>query len=154
MLTMCMLIDTTLREGEQRYGVYFDAETKLALARGLALLGVEELELGCVGPDLSDMAALAEGLRAGPDRVPALTAWCRLSEADLERAAPLATPGGLDRVHMGAPVSDAHLSSRLGLDRRGLLARLEACLGRARDLGLAWLSVGLEGRLPRGTPAS
>ena len=44
-----MLIDSTLREGDQRFGAYFDADAKHAILDRIAAVGVEEIEAGCAG---------------------------------------------------------------------------------------------------------
>lgn len=49
-----------------------------------------------------------------------------------------------DRVDLGVPASEAHRDKRLSLTRAGLFLRLKAVLGRARDLGMPYVSVGLE----------
>ncbi|WP_029896466.1 LeuA family protein [Desulfohalovibrio reitneri] len=134
-----MLIDTTLREGEQRYGVYFDAEAKLALLDSLLAAGVEEIECGVAGrcPDTPGLVARGRE-RAGQGQ--AISVWCRAAEADLELAASLRP----DRVCLGLPVADAHLEKRLRISRAGLVHRLERLLIQAEELGVAYLSVGLE----------
>src|SRR5689334_22786143 len=75
-----MLIDTTLREGEQRYGVYFAPEDKERIVDGLVRLGVEEIELGVAGRDgcvsrlmgfaRARIAELAESGRPGGPKGP------------------------------------------------------------------------------------
>ncbi|MCG8376212.1 MAG: homocitrate synthase, partial [Chlorobiales bacterium] len=43
---MVAILDTTLREGEQTPGVYFDEHIKLAIARQLDAIGVDFIESG------------------------------------------------------------------------------------------------------------
>ena len=132
-----MLIDTTLREGEQAFGNYFSEETRQRLAQGLFAVGLDELECGCVGREgLGDFLAWARP-RAGRS---ALSVWCPCRVQDVEAAALL----GADRVNVGLPASEAHRGKRLGLTRAGLFLRLKAVLFRARDLGIPYVSVGLE----------
>lgn len=132
-----MLLDVTLREGEQRYGLYLDLAARRAVLQGLLAAGVSEVELGWVGcAGLAALAACAAP-RAGKVR---LSAWARCRVEDLEAAAALPLSG----VNLAAPVSDAHLSRRLGLDRAGLLERIREVVGRARGLGFGLVAVGLE----------
>jgi homocitrate synthase NifV len=132
-----VLIDTTLREGEQAFGNYFSEQTRQRLAEGLFALGLDELECGCVGREgLNGFLAWARG-RAGRT---ALSVWCPCRTRDVEAAAGL----GADRVNLGLPASEAHREKRLGLTRAGLFLRLKAVLARARDLGVPYVSVGLE----------
>lgn len=132
------LIDSTLREGEQCFGVYFPLQAKKDILARLARLGVEEVELGVAGRDaaLAELAAWGKSL---PDR-PALSVWAACREGDLRAAAAL-TP---DRLHIGLPVSDPHITTRLGLDRESLLGLLRATIGLARDMGFPYVSLGLE----------
>lgn len=136
-----MLIDTTLREGCQAYGVYFDMETKRGIFRSLLAAEIEEIEIGCVGSghleELLPWARQTINASGAPAHV---SVWCRLREDDLELARTL----GVRRINIGAPVSAEHLEKRLSLSRRGLFCRLERVLGRAVDMGFDYISVGLE----------
>jgi len=133
-----MLIDTTLREGEQCFGVYFPMTAKKSVLTRLTRLGVEEIELGVAGRDesLAEVMAFAKSL---PER-PRLSVWAACREKDLEAGAALDP----DRLHLGLPVSDPHLRKRLKLSRGQLLDHLRAHVALARSLGVAYVSVGLE----------
>lgn len=132
-----MLIDTTLREGAQTYGVYFDTSAKREIVKLLVRAGVEEIEAGWAGQDgLADLLAWARGL-ADPT---ALSVWSRLKAADVE----LAAAAGAARLNLGVPVSDAHLGSRLGTTREELLRCMRNVVPLARNRGMAYVSVGLE----------
>ncbi|MBU1248713.1 MAG: LeuA family protein, partial [Proteobacteria bacterium] len=132
-----MLIDTTLREGEQLFGAYFTPETRRTILKHLHTAGVEEAEVGCVGRD-----GLAELLAWAREHCPgmALGVWCPCREEALTEAAGLDT----DRVNVGVPVSDLHLEDRLGWSRQDLIAQVRSIVGKARALGVPYLSLGLE----------
>jgi len=132
-----MLIDTTLREGEQLYAAYFTPRDKSAILAGLGILGVEEIELGNTGQE--DMPWLvAEARRLAPEA--RLSVWCPCREQDLCRAAEL----GVDRVSVGVPAADAHREKRLCISREVLKRRLASLVREAHCLGIPYLSVGLE----------
>lgn len=132
-----MLLDTTLREGEQSFGTYLSMADRERVLRGLAAVGVPEAEVGWAGrDDLADMLALSA--RAAPSL--AAAAWCRCRPEDLRAAVTC----GARRVCVGVPVSDAHLARRLGLGRPALLDLLAATLAEARMLGIEHVTVGME----------
>lgn len=132
-----MLIDTTLREGAQLFGAYFDHTIKEGIATALVRLGIEELELGWVGQE--GLAPLAQSLRQLGAKT-RLSVWTPCRDRDIRTAAAL----GLDRVNIGVPVSDLHMKKRLGLDREALLERLASTILAARLLGVRYVSVGFE----------
>ncbi len=128
-----MIIDSTLREGEQRYGLYFDPATRTALVRALAAAGVAEIE---TGPE----ALVVDAVKSLPGARPKVSVWSPCREDRLRAVAALQA----DRVCLGLPVSDLHIEKRFRRDRGFVLTRLAEMLGLARELGLAYISVGLE----------
>ena len=61
---MVKILDTTLREGEQTPGVYFDSHIKRAIAEKLDQLGVDIVEAGhpAVSVDIKDLVAQISSL--------------------------------------------------------------------------------------------
>jgi len=118
------VLDTTLREGCQRWRVYFPFKVKKGIAKRLIELGVEEIEIGVVGEEkLKDLILsvrkLAENIK--------LSVWLRLKKEDIEKAAKLPEVG----FNLGVPVSHIHLERRLRLSFEELFKRVEDLIGLA-----------------------
>jgi len=132
------IIDSTLREGEQCFGVYLSIQAKADILSRLARLGVDEVELGISGRDesVAGLYALAREIENGPKT----SVWAACREDTILAGAALNT----DWLHLGLPVSSAHIEKRLGLTPDGLIEHLKRHVELARAAGKASISVGLE----------
>lgn len=124
------LNDTTLRDGEQAPRVAFAARDKIAIARALALAGVDEIEVGTPAMGRDEIEAIsgvvAEGL---PCRV---MAWCRLSRSDVDAA----LASGVSHVNISAPMSRLQIAVKLNIDLQSLVERVRSVVSYAREKGL------------------
>lgn len=142
-----MLIDSTLREGAQAYGVHFGPGAKRRTAELLAAAGVDEMECGWLGQEgLAEFLSWASQAlpEAAGGSAPVLSVWCPCREADARAAAGLVSAGLAQRVNIGAPSSAAHREKRLGLSRGQMAARVLQVVDAARGCGADYVSVGLE----------
>ncbi len=134
------IIDSTLREGEQTPGVRFSQEHRCAIIRQLCQVGVEEMELGVASAKnchLPELFAFARKMANGQQR---LGLWCRCHSEDIEFAATCRP----DVLSLSIPASDLHISQRLQKDRGWVLATLRQAVAQARELGVPFISLGLE----------
>ncbi len=132
-----MLIDTTLREGGQLFGAYFNTTYSRNMLLELEAAGVEESEAGWAGmPGLDELVAWAN------EKLTKMrfTVWSPAREQDLDLLAGL----GVKRVHIAMPVSDAHRQKRLRLGRTELIHRTAEVVAHARRCGFESVGVGLE----------
>ena len=133
------LVDSTLREGQQRVGVFFTLAQKKEIYSQLCRVGVEEIELGIATAHDHDLAELISWCRqqGGCNR---LALWSRCRAEDIRLAAALKP----DVLSLSIPVSDLHISKKLAKDRHWVLDTLAASLQLAHCLGFPYVSVGLE----------
>ena len=132
-----MLIDSTLREGAQQYGTYLDTGARCSILHGLLELGVEEIEMGWPGQEgLEEVFAWARRHATATT----LGLWAPCRERDILRARKY-TP---DILSIGIPVSEEHISRRLGRDRDSLPALAASGVRAALEAGHPAVSLGLE----------
>jgi isopropylmalate/homocitrate/citramalate synthase len=123
------ILDTTLREGEQCYGVFFPIETKKRIARLLDALGINFLEVGhpaaapSIGKAVAELVALDLRTR--------LIGHARLDRGEIRLVRDL----GLKWIGLFAGINRASLT-RYGLTREAACRRISDSVRYAKDLGL------------------
>lgn len=134
------ILDSTLREGAQAPGIHFNYGQQLAIIRTLVRLGVDEVEVGTASPRVAQLPALVKGAKeiAEPDCRVAL--WSRCLADDIHFAAACRP----DVLSLSIPVSDIQLRTKIRQSRSGALGILTKAVGMALDMGIPFVSVGLE----------
>ena len=129
--------DTTLRDGEHTAGVVFSRREKLAIARLLDLVGVQEIECGipAMGEDeQNSIRALVE-----MELSARLITWNRALIPEIQASIEC----GIKAVDISLSVSDQMIAKKLKKDRNAVKEQLKVALGFAKQHDL-YVSVGGE----------
>ena len=124
------ILDTTLREGEQCYGVFFPIETKKRLACLLDEIGVDFIEVGHPAAAPSIQQAVAE-IAALP-LSSRLIAHARLDRDEIRMIREL----GLAWVGLFSGINTLSMK-RYGLTRGAVYERISASILYAKEIGLS-----------------
>jgi len=133
----CRLDDTTLRDGEQTAGVVFTNAEKVAIARMLDEIGIDQIEAGIpvMGGDerevIEEIAHL--GLKAS------VLGWNRANVADIQTSIDC----GVDAVAISLATSDIHIQTKLQKDRKWVLDSIRESVAFAKSNGV-YVSVNAE----------
>ncbi|OKH27799.1 homocitrate synthase [Chroogloeocystis siderophila] len=129
--------DTTLRDGEQAAGVTFNIEEKVAIAKFLDAIGVNELEVGI--PAMGEVETTAIAAISNLNLQAQLLGWNRAKISDIQASIAC----GLQRVHISVPVSEIQIDAKYHGQWRVMLQKLKETISFACDRGL-WVAVGGE----------
>ncbi|MGM0688209.1 MAG: homocitrate synthase [Bacillota bacterium] len=132
-----MLVDTTLRDGEQTAGVVFSNREKLRIAKMLDNLGVHQIEAGVpvMGGDEKEVIKeiVSYNLKAS------IMAWNRANIEDIKHSLDC----GVDAVAISISTSDIHITHKLKTSREWVLDHMVNAVKFARKQNL-YISVNAE----------
>src|SRR5580693_3742590 len=116
-----VILDTTLRDGEQSPGVALNADDKLQIAHQLARLRVDVIEAGFPHSSPGDFAAV----KAIAEQVegPVIAGLSRCFETDVKQCASALEPAALARIHVFIGTSPTHRDSQLRMSQAEVLER-------------------------------
>ena len=126
-----LILDTTLRDGEQSPGVTLTAEDKLAIARQLARLRVDIIEAGFPYSSPGDFAAV----KAIAEQVdgPIIAGLARCFEDDVRACATALAPAKHARIHVFIGTSPIHREGQLRMTQKEVYERSVAMVRLARS---------------------
>jgi 2-isopropylmalate synthase len=126
------IFDTTLRDGEQSPGASLNPDQKLAIAKQLALLGVDVIEAGFPLSSPGDFEAVQRIARQVEG--PMITALARAARPDIDAVWQAVKEAPRHQIHMVLSVSDIHIERKLRSNRRDVLRRGADAVAYARTL--------------------
>jgi homocitrate synthase NifV len=123
------IVDTTLRDGEQRAGLAFSPREKGACARIMDSIGIYQIEAGIPSMGKSEKdAIIAVKEKCGRARI---SVWCRLVGSDIRDAFDCQP----DIIHIGVPVSDIQINTKLHKNQLYVKEQMRRCVAFASDRG-------------------
>jgi len=125
-LKKLIIVDTTLRDGEQAAGVEFSIDEKVKIASLLAEIGVGEIEVGIPAMGQIEKQAIKRIIKKGFSC--RLIGWNRAIKEDIDASIDC----GLDSVAVSLPISDMHIKHKLHKTRRYILEQLKRAIGYAK----------------------
>lgn len=132
-----ILLDTTLRDGEQTPGVYFTNREKLYIASELSDIGIEIIEAGIpsMGEEESKSLKAIKKLNLKSE----ILSWNRLLIDDVIAS----LRAGIMTIHLSVPTSDVMIEKKMGKTRDWIIPEMEKVFNFALKEG-AVISFGAE----------
>jgi homocitrate synthase NifV len=121
-----IIVDTTLRDGEQAAGVEFSIDEKVKIAVLLADIGVQEIEIGT--PAMGKIEKQAIGRIIDKGLKCRLIGWNRAIKQDIDESIDC----GLDSVAISLPLSDIHIRYKLNKTREFVIEQLKRAIHYAK----------------------
>jgi homocitrate synthase NifV len=131
------IVDSTLRDGEQKCGLAFNLKEKIRLAKKIAELGVYQIEAGIPAGEGEEKESVYRIKQLALSSK--ISGWNRLNIKDIKHSIEC----DVDIVHMAVPISDIQIKEKLNKDREWIIDNLKECIYYAKSKGFE-TTIGLE----------
>lgn len=131
------IVDTTLRDGEQKAGIALGINDKVQIAKILDSVGIYQIEAGIPAMGREEKQSIRKIAELGLKS--RISAWNRLNIDDIKQSLDC----GADIIHISVPSSDIQIKAKLKKDRAWVLDNVRRCLDYARSKNHQ-ITVGLE----------
>jgi 2-isopropylmalate synthase len=135
------IFDTTLRDGEQSPGATLTSAEKLEIARALARMGVDIMEVGFPASSPDDLEAvrriaLEVGRPAddGTSKGPRICGLARATKGDIDKAWEAVQHASRARIHIFIATSPIHMKYKLKMDPEQVVERSVEMVKHASEL--------------------
>lgn len=115
-----IILDTTLRDGEQSPGAAMTKEEKLRIARQLEKLGVDVIEAGFAAASPGDFDAIRQIAESVKNVT--ISSLARASERDVRAAGEAVSPAARNRIHTFIATSPLHMEHKLKKQPKEVIA--------------------------------
>ncbi len=126
-----VILDTTLRDGEQAPGYSMHASDKLEIALQLEKLGVDIIEAGFASSNASDNEALVMIAKAIEKST--VATLCRLTKNDIDQGLRVLSHAKHPRLHLFIASSPIHLEYKLKLTEAEVLEKIRTMVSYAKQ---------------------
>lgn len=134
---MINIVDTTLRDGEQKAGIALKIEDKVEIAKILDRSGVYQIEAGIPSMGGDEIKTLQKIMELNLNSK--ISAWNRMNIDDINSSVDC----NVDIIHISIPASDIQITSKLKKDRYWVIEKMKSCIYYAKEKGFE-VTLGLE----------
>lgn len=131
------IVDTTLRDGEQKAGIAFSIEDKVEIAKLINAMNIYQIEAGIPAMGGDEKESIKEIVKLGLKSK--ISAWNRMNIKDINESMECK----VDIIHISVPSSDLQIESKLGKKRSWVIDNLIKCVEYATSSGYE-VTIGLE----------
>ena len=127
-----LILDTTLRDGEQAPGYSMNQSEKVQMAKQLDRLGVDIIEAGLPVSSNEDYRA-TKAIAAAVQNA-AVTAISRCVKADIQRTWEAIRKARHPRLHLFIATSEIHMEHKLNMTEEQVFETAAECVAYAKSL--------------------
>lgn len=131
------IVDTTLRDGEQKAGIALGINEKVQIAKLLDSIGVYQIESGIPAMKGTEKRSIQKIMELGLKSK--ISSWNRMDIGDINHSIDC----GVQIIHITAPVSDLQIVSKLQKDKNWVIDNMKKCIYYIKEKGFE-VTVGLE----------
>jgi len=131
------IVDTTLRDGEQKPGIAFSINDKIQIAKYVDEMEVYQIEAGVPAMGGEEKRSVEKIVSLGLKSK--VSSWNRMNTRDIQNSIDC----GVDIIHISIPTSDIQLNSKLAKDKKWIMYNMEKNINFAKEKGFE-VTIGFE----------